>query len=450
MRTMFNRPWLIIATCLFASACTDKTVVSGPSAGSDAEAATETAESTTLGDTVATPDLNLSDTIDAVESEESSPTLGTAAANMVDVNVESNNEASSNSQTTIMQLSPDQAAAAVAAAADDLDESTQDTIDSSNESTPDSSSETAVAETTPGVDELLADPVVIPDVIVDTPIEFATIGAPGANVNCELALPCRWLSDDSQFFVTVTSADNIGALGELVIEYSVSSLHDTEVSISSTEAAIDSAGGEYQISAFRLGEAEGEAEGADAQALLAGESVPASIQFDSASSADSINFWSIGLSDSGLERQPVFSGLPIGSATTLAADCANALPCVWQSPAGDVTITLQAVSGAGSVNQLSASFEVEATRDLTVAVDAGATATGTDGMSYRGRTHTIGSETGSGKVTGNTIAGSQIVGTVFFFRTQSISEALQTLSLIVYEDGPVPRWNPEFFNVPVQ
>ena len=447
MRTMFYRPWLIIATCLFASACTDRTVVSGPAAGSDADAATETAESTTLGDPVATPDLNLSDPTAAEESEESSPNLGTAAANMVDVNVESNNEVSDNSQTTPTQLSPDQEAAAQAAA---VDESTQDTIESSNESIPDTSSETAVTETTPGVDELLADPVVIPDAIVDTPIEFATIGAPGANVNCELALPCRWLSDDSQFFVTVTSADNIGALGELVIEYSVSSLHDTEVSISSTEAAIDSAGGEYEISAFRLGEAEGEAEGADAQALLAGESMSASIQFDSASSADSIDYWSIGLSDSGLERQPVFSGIPIGSATTLAADCANTLPCVWQSPAGDVTITLQAVSGAGTINQLSASFELEATRDLTVAVDAGATATGTDGMSYRGRTHTFGSETGSAKLTDNAIAGSQIVGTVFFFRTQSMSEALQTLSLIVYEDSPVPRWNPEFFNVPVQ
>ena len=428
MRTMFNVPLLIIAACLSVSACTDKTVVSEPSSSTEADAANETELPISPGDMPGAADVILLNPTDMAEPE--APT-----------------EQTDSTQTNALQgAAAEPGDAATPVTLDDLDESTQESSETNGESTPDNSLETAVAESTPGIGVLLSDPVATPDAITDTPVEAASIGAPGASVNCDLTLPCRWLSDDSQFFVTVTNADNIGSSGRLVIEYSVSSLHDTQVTVSSTEPAIDNAGGNYGISAVRLGEAEG----TDTQELLAGESAPASIQFDSVASADSIDYWSIGLSDSGLLRQAVFRGIPIGSETTLAADCTNALPCVWESPAKDATITLLNVTGSGTINQLRASFTVETTRDLTVAVDAGATATGTDGMSYRGRTHSIGDDTGAGKLTGNTIAGAQITGTVFFFRTQSVSEALQTLSLIVYEDIPLPQWNPEFFNVPVQ
>ena len=126
------------------------------------------------------------------------------------------------------------------------------------------------------------------------------------------------------------------------------------------------------------------------------------------------------------------------------------MPCAWESPAKDVTITLLSVNGSGSTNALSTSFKVEATSSITVAVDEGATAVGTDGMNFRGRTHSLGIETGAEKLISNTVAGAQVAGTVFFFRTQSMSPALQLLSLVIYEDRPVPRWNPSFINVPIQ
>ena len=428
MRTMFNVPLLIIASCLSVSACTDKTVVSEPSTSTEADAATETALPISPGDMPGAADAILSNPTDMAEPE--APT-----------------EQTDSTQTNAVQGAAAEAAEAAAPVTlDDLDESTQETSETNGESTPDNSLETAVAESTPAIDASLSDPAATPVAITDTPVEAASIGAPGASVNCDLALPCRWLSDDSQFFVTVTNADNIGSSGRLVIEYSVSSLHDTQVNVSNTESAVDTAGSFYKPSALRLGEATGRS----TQGLLAGESVPASILFDSPGSADSIDYWSIGLSDSGLIRQPVFSGIPIGSATAEAVDCTNTLPCAWESPANDVTITLLSASGSGTSNRLSTSYKVETTRNLAVAVDAGATATGTDGMSYEGRTHAIGAATGAEKLTGNVIAGAQLSGTVFFFRTQSMSEALQTLSLIIYEDTPVPRWNPEFLNVPVQ
>jgi len=48
------------------------------------------------------------------------------------------------------------------------------------------------------------------------------------------------------------------------------------------------------------------------------------------------------------------------------------------------------------------------------------------------------------------VPGTQLTGSVFFFRTQDMSAALQQLSLIVYEDKPTPRWNPSFLAVPIQ
>ena len=424
MCTMFNSPWLIIAICLSLSACTDRAVVSG----NDADAAADTALPLTPGDMLVTPEPILSDPTDATESDMSTPPTASAPE-------PASQGTTAESTDAVTPVTPD-----------DLDEVAVETPETSSEATPAGNVETPVAEITGPIDGLLSDPATISDATEDPLVEPVTTGDPGADVNCNLELPCRWLSDDSQFFVTVTNADNIGSLGRLVIEYSVSSLHDTQVNVSSTEPAIDLAGSVYTPSALRLGDAVG----GGAQGLLAGESLPATIQFSSAGSAESIDFWSIGLSDSGLIRQPVFSGIPIGSATTEPADCANALPCAWESPANDVTITLLSATGSGTINQLTTSFRVETTRNLTVAVDAGATALGTDGMSYEGRTHSIGVETGAEKLTGDVIAGAQLPGTVFFSRTQSMSEALQTLSLIIYEDDPVPRWNPEFLNVPIQ
>ena len=303
---------------------------------------------------------------------------------------------------------------------------------------------------TPVNGDLLSDPVTVPELIPDDTVEEldtpSVIGTPGMSVDCQQTLPCRWLSDDTQFSVTVTNTDNIGAQGRLAIEYSVLTAHDTQVLIASTEPAVDSAGSVYNPSALRLGDVVG----GSAQGVIAGNPVNAAIEFDNPSTAATIDSWSIGLSDSGLTRQPVFSGIPIGSATSQFSDCGNVLPCAWESPAKDVTITLLSVNGSGSTNALSTSFKVEATSSITVAVDEGATAVGTDGMNFRGRTHSLGIETGAEKLISNTVAGAQVAGTVFFFRTQSMSPALQLLSLVIYEDRPVPRWNPSFINVPIQ
>jgi len=274
----------------------------------------------------------------------------------------------------------------------------------------------------------------------------AITGSPGMTVDCQQKLPCQWMSADTQFSVTITNADNIGQQQRLSIEYSLLTSHDTEISIASTEPAVDQMGVRYEPSALTLGEGVG----GTAQGVFGGTTIRARIEFDRTSSANTLASWSIGLSDAGLVRQPKFTNIPVGSATMQHADCANTLPCLWVSPDGDVTITLLSASGFGSTNRLSTNFKVETTRNAVVAIDSGATAVGIDGLAYRGRTHAIGIETGAQKITATAIPGSQVAGTVFFFRTQEMSAVLQNLSLIIYEDQPVPRWNPNFMSVPVQ
>ena len=309
-----------------------------------------------------------------------------------------------------------------------------------------------IAETVTGTTTgpVIAAPAIAPpttDLLAQTdPASPMAIGTPGMNVNCELTVPCRWISGDTHFAVTVSNADNIGNQDRLSIEYSVLTSHDTEVLISGTEPAVDANGQTFEPTALQLGAGIGRV----AQGVMAGQDLTARIEFDQSSSANNLSLWTIGLSDSGLIRQPSFSNLPIGSATTQFAECANTLPCAWISPDGNTKITLLSVTGTGASNRLATSFKVETTTDKVVAVDSGATAVGTDGLMYRGRTHSLGTATGGEKLIGNAPAGGQIAGTIFFFITQSMSATLQNLSLIIYEDNPVPRWNPNFLSVPVQ
>ena len=271
-------------------------------------------------------------------------------------------------------------------------------------------------------------------------------GAPGASVDCQQTVPCSWVSSDSQFTVTITNTDNIGAQGRLAIQYHVTTSHDTEVQVINADPAIDINGSSYAPYSLELGESAGGL----SQGLLAGESVQAIIEFDRPSTAGTLSNWSIGLSDSGLTRIPVFTNIRIGSATELYADCAFTLPCIWQSPLGDATISLLSVSGLGSLNQLTTNISIQTDKTTVIAVDSGATAVGIDAQPYTARTHAIGTQTSSDKLTTNTIPGAIVSAAVYFSRTLTISPDLQELSLIVYEDQPVPRWNPKFISVPIQ
>lgn len=300
--------------------------------------------------------------------------------------------------------------------------------------------------TSPGTDSIFADgssPIV--SSLLDAP-EGTVTGTAGAIVDCQLKLPCRWVSADTQFAVTVSNADNIATRERLSVNFSVSALHDTQIIVGSVEDALDSAGGSNKAADMMLGAGNGNVP----TNLMAGSTVAGTINYTSSASSNQLSSFVISLMDNGLPRQASLINLPIGTVTTDYADCNFILPCVWASPDGEVTITLLSVGGYASNGRLNANFQVRGTRDLMVVVDAGAAAIDASGTRYNGRTHMLGRLSGYDKLTAVAIAGIGISGAVDFFRTDSSPVSLARLSMVIYEDSPVQRWNPQFQSVPIQ
>ena len=95
-------------------------------------------------------------------------------------------------------------------------------------------------------------------------------------------------------------------------------------------------------------------------------------------------------------------------------------------------------------------FNVVTLRDMDIVLDAGATAISVSGEQYDGRTHGLGPESGFAEVKSSATSGIMLPGNVSFFRTSQPPAALKSLDLVIFEDAPIPRWNPQFINLPTQ
>ena len=188
----------------------------------------------------------------------------------------------------------------------------------------------------------------------------------------------------------------------------------------------------------------------NAQTLLAGSTLDGVIVFDQATESTSLSEWSITVLDGGIARSPSFTNIPVGTITTDYADCELVLPCVWLTPQGDVSITLTTAGGYSTNSRLSTNFTILSETTIDVALDAGAFAISSEGTQFTGRTHSLGTSKGFAKITAEAYAGFGLTGVVEYYRNSAIPTALNELSLVLYQDSPVPRWNPKFVNVPVQ
>jgi hypothetical protein len=311
-----------------------------------------------------------------------------------------------------------------------------DTINSGNTSTPSGN--------------ITGDPASSPlptsSLLLEDPSSELTIGTPGITVNCLNSLPCRWVSADTQFALTVTSADNIASRNRLSLSYVISTTHDSTIVVSAAGEATDSEGLMLRAEDQSLGESNG----GTPVGLLAGDELPGIVNFNKSATGVSLSDWSISVLDSGVIRTATFTGIPLGSLTTAQADCRFTLPCVWTTPDNDVAITLQTVGGISTNNRVTANFSVETSSAMTIAVDEGSTASGSEGTLFEGRTLGLGFMTDYKKLTAAILGRSPYYGSVHFYRTPTIPAYLHQLSLVVYQDEPVPRWNPQFINVPLE
>jgi len=284
------------------------------------------------------------------------------------------------------------------------------------------------------------------NVQLQDPSDDTTVGSPGNTVDCNDSLPCRWISADNQFSLTVTSADNIASRDRLSLSYFITTAHDSTIVVSRSEEAIDNMNTALRLEDQTLGEGNG----GTPQGILAADKLIGTVNFDKSAAGDSITQWSIALLDSGAIRIPTFSGIPVGPITTAQADCRYTLPCIWTAPENDVAITLTSVGGISTNNRVSANFSVETATSMTIAVDEGSTATGSDGTEFSGRTLSLGAMTDYQKITAATTARIPKHGAVNFYRTATTPTHMLLMSLSIYQDDPVPRWNPQFINVPIQ
>ncbi|MFK8077112.1 MAG: hypothetical protein AB8B84_11035 [Granulosicoccus sp.] len=277
------------------------------------------------------------------------------------------------------------------------------------------------------------------------PSDDTVVGSPGNTVDCNDSLPCRWVSADNQFSLTITSADNTATRSRLSLNYFVTTAHDSTIAVSRTSEAIDNMSNALHVEDQSLGQGNG----GSPQGILAADKLVGTVNFDGSATGDSISQWSIALLDSGAIRIPAFSGIPVGPITTAQADCRYTLPCIWTAPDNDVAITLNSVGGISTNGRVSTDFSVETSALVTIAVDEGSYAIGADGTDFVGRTLSLGTMTDYKKVTRNSIPNTPNFGSIHFFRTSTTPTHLLLMELKIYQDDPVPRWNPQFINVPI-
>lgn len=426
MSIRIKRRWVLAISCLIISGCTEKTIIREVPASSEPEASIPDTVMTDSGSPL-TPIIDGDSNMMTGETDTDTGQLEDlqtgGGSHMVPVKPETETEAETEADTET-ETETD---------TDTDTEATTDT-DSGSGQLEDPLSAGEPVENTAGTAQL------------EDPSNETVEGEPGVGVDCENTLPCRWISDDSQFFVTVTNADNFGAQDRLQLNYSLTAVHDTRVSVAGGGQALDDSGISFQPGTQTLGTRPSGV----IQTLLAGATLDGAIVFSQGSESTSLSEWSITVLDGGVARQPSFTNIPVGTLTTDYADCALVLPCVWLTPQGDVSITLTSAGGYTINNRLSTTFTVQSATTIDVALDDGAVAVSSDGTEFNGRTHSLGIRQGAGKITAEAYAGLALTGGIDYFRNSAVPTALNEVSLILYQNSPVPRWNPKFVNVPVQ
>lgn len=272
----------------------------------------------------------------------------------------------------------------------------------------------------------------------------AVVGQPGVAVDCEQRLPCRWSDSDESFAVSVTSADDTGPRNGLSISFQVDATHDTELVFGGGSDVVVDTGARPAAIARALGDGNG----LSPVATEAGS--PASGRIDYAAPAGSalLTRWRIGLSDNGQVREAIFVNVPVGPAASAAVDCALTLPCIWSAPDNSASVRLDAAGGLADVRRLSVGFTVVSGTALAVALDGGS-AIGADGSAFQSRNVTLGDSTAHTSVHATTVANLNLGGSIDFRRVDGNPYSLTQLSLSLYPDAPVPRWQMIFENVPL-
>lgn len=269
-------------------------------------------------------------------------------------------------------------------------------------------------------------------------------GRAGAVVDCEGLLPCRWLSGDGGLMVTATRVENSGATGGLEVDYRVEATRSASVSLGGSSSATDIGGAVLIPISRELDDTRGETP----IDIAVSRGINGSVGYDEAA-ALSLSRWSVSLMDSGFARNAVFLDLPVGRADSAPGECEFILPCTWTSADGLASVTLTVAGGIVAESRLSVGLEIETATNLILALD-GTDAIGSDGTRFQSRSMTLGNDSHYQLVTGESIEGVSMGAHVDFLRVATQPQSLRQLTLDLYRDEPVPRWDIRFEDVPLR
>lgn len=268
-------------------------------------------------------------------------------------------------------------------------------------------------------------------------------GFPGSVVDCEISLPCSWLSSDGGLTVTASRVENSGATGGLEIDYRVRATRATAVSLGGNSTATDASGAVLVPSSRELDGSRGQVP----VDIAVARSIHGSVGYAEAATIG-LTSWSISLLDNGFAREAVFLNLPVGRAESVPGECEFKLPCTWISADGLATVTLTVAGGLIGESRLSVGVEIETVTDLQLALD-GTTAIGEDGTRFQSRLMSLGTNSHYELVTAESIAEIALGAHVDFLRVATQPMSLKELTLDLYRDEPVPRWDISFRDVPL-
>ena len=279
------------------------------------------------------------------------------------------------------------------------------------------------------------------------PISDPALGQLADAVDCAQELPCSWVNDSGSLTVTALRADNAGSPKALEVSFRVDVLHDTDVLLGNSLNALDADGERYRPARQRFGDGNG----GKPISLLAGDATNGTLSYDKPTDSASLGFVNVGLIDNGRAYSASFKGLPVGSAISEPADCAQALPCVWTSADGNTSVTLVSAGGYAVSNSLGVNFTIDSAIEDDVILDAGSLAVGSDGLPIRALNHRFGAGAQSIKaVEQHVFAGVPVAGSINFYRTANQPGSLARLDIALSRDSLEPRWNPRFTAIPLQ
>jgi len=270
-------------------------------------------------------------------------------------------------------------------------------------------------------------------------------------VDCELTLPCLWTSTDVGLSISVESIVVDLFSNSLATSYEIRSARDTGVGLLGTAVLIDSDGTRYSANPAELNnDAIGFDLGNTVQ-VLAGIGVGINQSFRGVPefTTRSVARYTLEFAEAGVVHRVGFLNLPLDSSSGQGVNCRLQLPCIWNHPDDEYSVTVLLADGAQD-GRLAVHFSVDVFANSVLTLAQGSLAKGNDGTIFEPKIQTLGDESDYRTVELRAVAGATVMGSQTYFRTaEHLSTSLKQLELRIDQENTAEVTFPVFNDIPL-